>query len=48
MEALINHNILRNTNRGFVDHRGNTVGFHRTRKKRYIEDKYVDMAAKLT
>ena len=48
MELLEKRNVIRNTNRGFVDHRGNTIGFHRTRKRRYIEDKYVEMAERLS
>lgn len=48
IKKLLDSNIIKNTNKGFVDHRGNTIGFHRARQKRYIEDKYVDMAVRLS
>lgn len=47
IEALERNNVIRNTSDGFVDHRGNSIGFHKARKKRYVEDKYVDIAARL-
>ena len=48
MQKLIDNHYIKNTGRGFVDRRGYTVGFYRTKKKRYIEDKYVDIANRLT
>ncbi len=48
MELLIKNNVIRNTIRGYEDRRGNSTGFYRTRNKRYIEDKYVDIAKRLT
>lgn len=48
MEALLNKGVLRNTDKGFVEKNGNVVGFYRTRHRRYLEDKYVDIAKKLT
>lgn len=48
MELLIKNGILTNSRNGIVDRRGNTVGFYRTRNKRYIEDKYVNIATKLS
>lgn len=48
MQKLIENKYVRNSSKGFVDRYGNTVGFYRTRNKRYIEDKYVDIAKKLS
>lgn len=47
IETLIENDIIRNTTKGFVGHNGNEIGFYRTRHKRYLEDKYVDIARKL-
>ena len=47
MKKLINNKYVCNSNKGFVDKNRNTVGFYRTRNKRYIEDKFVDIAKKL-
>ena len=41
---LLSEGVIRNTKRGYVDHRGEQVGYYRTKgvaRKRYIEDKYV-------
>ena len=46
MDLLINKGIIINTNRGYVDNKGNDIGFYRTRgvaKKRYVKDKYVNL-----
>ena len=48
IELLEKKKIIRNSNRGYVDKRGNTIGFYHTRNKRYIEDKYVDIANKIS
>ena len=48
MEALIKNGVLRNSENGFVKENGDVVGFYRTRHRRYLEDKYVDIAKKLT
>lgn len=48
MELLIKNGVLSNSRNGMIDRRGNTVGFYRTRNKRYIEDKYANIAAKLS
>ena len=48
MELLVENNIIKNSTNGFVDNRHNKIGFYRTRNKRYIEDKYVDIASKLS
>lgn len=47
VELLEKKKIIRNSGRGYVDKFGNVVGFYRTRNKRYIEDKYVDIAKRL-
>lgn len=47
MKKLINNKYVYNSKKGFVDKNGNIVGFYRTKNKRYIEDKYVDIAKKL-
>lgn len=47
MKKLIDNKYVCNSTKGYVDKRGYTVGFYRTRNKRYIEDKYVDIARKL-
>lgn len=48
MELLIKKNIVHNSSNGFIDKYGNIIGFYRTRNKRYIEDKYVDIAKKVS
>lgn len=48
MTLLLDRGILRNSHHGIVDKNGFTVGFYRTRNKRYIEDKYVGIARKLS
>ena len=47
MEKLVKNKIIHNTARGLVDKYGNPTGFYRTKTRRYIEDKYADMAKKL-
>lgn len=47
MEALLENGVLRNSDKGFVKENGDIVGFYRTRHRRYLEDKYVDIAKKL-
>lgn len=48
MEALIEKGVICNSTRGYVKQNGDIVGFYRTRHRRYLEDKYVDIAKKLT
>lgn len=46
MDLLINKGIIINTNRGYVDNKGNNIGFYRTKgvaRKRYVKDKYVNL-----
>ena len=45
--VLIKHGIVRNTRKGIVDTEGDPVGFYRTRNKRYIEDRFADLAKKI-
>ena len=43
-KKLLSEGVIRNTKRGYVDRRGEQVGYYRTKgvaRKRYIEDKYV-------
>lgn len=47
MDLLLKNGIVRNSNDGIVDKQGYNVGFYRTRNRRYIEDKYVDIAKDL-
>lgn len=48
MELLIKNGVVRNSSKGFVDKNENQIGFYRTRNRRYIEDKYVDIAKELS
>nr|DAE89679.1 MAG TPA: hypothetical protein [Bacteriophage sp.] len=44
IEKLLSEGVIRNTRRGYVDRRGEQIGYYRTKgvaRKRYIEDKYV-------
>lgn len=47
INVLVESGIIRNTAQGFLDNRDYPIGFYRTRNKRYLEDKYVDMAKNL-
>lgn len=47
IELLESKKIIRNSQRGYVDKFGNVIGFYKTRNKRYIEDKYVNIAQRL-
>lgn len=47
MELLESRQIIHNSDKGFVDRSRNVIGFYRTRNKRYIEDKYVNIAKKI-
>lgn len=44
MKKLFELNYLHHSNKGIVNQNNYTVGFYRTRNKRYIEDKYADIA----
>lgn len=48
MNLLVAKKIVHNSKKGYVDKYGNEVGFYRTRNRRYIEDKFADMAKKST
>lgn len=42
IEKLLSEDVIRNTRRGYVDRRGEHIGYYKTcGGKRYIEDKYV-------
>ena len=50
IQKLLDAGVLRNTHRGYVNRKGNEVGYYRTTgagKKRYIEDWYANKAQKL-
>jgi len=51
IESLIQNKTIRNTKRGYVNcSTGYGIGFYRTKGvagKRYVEDKYVDIANKM-
>lgn len=47
IELLVKKNIIKNSSNGFIDRRGNSVGFCRTKNKRYVEDKYVNLASRM-
>lgn len=49
IEKLLKDGVIRNTRRGYVNAKGNHVGYYKTSgggKKRYIEDYYVDLLEK--
>ena len=46
--ALIKSGIVKNTRDGIIKPDGTPTGFYRTRNKRYIEDKFADLAKKIT
>lgn len=48
MDLLIQKGILISTGRGMMDKRGSLVSYSRTRHKRYIMDKYADIAHNLS
>lgn len=48
MKLLVEKKIIHNSSKGYVDTNGDEVGFYRTRNKRYIEDKFADMAKKFS
>lgn len=48
MKLLIKNGVVCNSSKGFIDKNENRIGFYRTRNRRYIEDKYVDIAKKLS
>ena len=42
IEKLLSEGVIRNTRRGYVDRRGEHIGYYKTcGGKRYIEDKFV-------
>lgn len=47
VKMLEKNGIIRNSKKGYINQKGFTVGFYRTRNKRYIEDKYADLAKSL-
>ena len=47
LEKLLDKEVLRNTHRGYVNKKGNPVGYHNTVNKTYMEDYYVDLADRI-
>ena len=47
MNKLIENGYIHNTSRGFKDSRGREVGFRNTRNKKFIDDKFADIAKRL-
>jgi len=47
VKALEDNKIITNTSNGYVNSKGNLVGFKLTRHKKYIEDKYFNIAKNL-
>lgn len=48
LKALLQNKVIKNTNKGFVNQEGLPVGFYKTcHDKRYLEDKYADIAKSL-
>ena len=50
IQKLLDAGIIRNTHLGYVNQKGNDVGYYRTSgagHKRYIQDRYADKAKKL-
>ena len=47
IERLLKDGIIRNTHRGYVNHKnGEHIGFYKTVHKKYIEDYYADLVMK--
>jgi len=47
MKKLIENGYIYNTARGFKDSRGREVGFRNTRNKKFIDDKFANIAKQL-
>lgn len=50
IQKLLDAGIIRNSSKGYVNRKGNEVGYYRTSgaaKKRYIQDWYADKAQTL-
>ena len=47
LEILFENGIIKNSRRGIVNKHGDLTGFCTTRNKKYIENKYVNIARKL-
>lgn len=48
MIMLEREKVIFNSDRGYVDKFGNVIGFYRTKNKRYVEDKYANIAKRLS
>lgn len=47
MEKLVDAGVLINTRNGFINRKGYSVSFYRSKHKRYIEDWYANKARQL-
>ena len=45
--ALLENGVVRNTRKGIVNANGESTGFYKTRRKRYIEDQFADIAKRI-
>lgn len=47
VQLLVQNGYIKNTRRGYINERGFSVGFTCTRGKKYIEEKYANIAENL-
>lgn len=47
IQALVNAKYIKNSRHGYVGKDGYPVGFYRTQNKRYIEDRYANIAKRM-
>lgn len=48
IKRLIKEGYIRHNGKNFIDSNGFIVSYHRTRNKRYIEDKYADLVERVS
>ena len=46
IETLLKDGVIRNTHNGYVNSKGESIGFRKTVHKKYIEDYYADLVMK--
>lgn len=46
IEKLLKDGVIRNTRNGYVNSKGEHIGFYKTVHKKYIEDYYADLIMK--
>ncbi len=47
IQSLVDAKYIKNSRQGYVGKDGFPVGFYRTQNKRYIEDRYANIAARM-